>query len=510
MKGLLLCKLKGGLGNQLFQLSYSHRLAEYNNRDLVVDISSYDRDPYSRKEYVSSLFPDIPVVRNTRADATISQDDPIWRKSGAAKFDLSHMSTNSVIATDGYFQHRDMPSEGFIDLTSLRLRQLIDKDNSSKIKSDVPSGAVKSLGIHVRRSDYGHHGVLPSSYYAASIQWFLKRFGRLKIFVVSDEPNYTTHLMKNIGVNIKVTRGTNDLDDFYGLMTCGLHIIANSTFSWWAARLSKSEQVIFPINWSLLESVDTHLFPESWLGVNVPFQKEGYDERLSQEDIEAEKFKADQKKFYSISGPHHNIPRDTMFCPGDATGNSNFDAHYVYHTSWAARRLIKSPTNLHVDIGSDIRFCTIASAFQQILFLDFRPLQIQLQGLQTGRTNLLNLDFTSSSVTSLSCMHVVEHVGLGRYGDAIDPLGSEKAMKELQRILCSEGLLYFVVPVGTSKIVFHAHRIFDPKYILEIFSECSLEEFSLVTDDRRFVEFATLDQASSQKYGCGCFLFRKN
>jgi SAM-dependent methyltransferase len=107
-------------------------------------------------------------------------------------------------------------------------------------------------------------------------------------------------------------------------------------------------------------------------------------------------------------------------------------------------------------------------------------------------------------------MHVVEHIGLGRYGDPINAKGSEIAILELKRILKRGGLLYFVVPVGRQRTVFHAHRIFSPKYILEFFADCTLEEFSLIDDAGAFAENIPLEVGENQDYGCGCFLIRKN
>ena len=79
--------------------------------------------------------------------------------------------------------------------------------------------------------------------------------------------------------------------------------------------------------------------------------------------------------------------------------------------------------------------------------------------MSSGYADLANLPFEINSVQSLSCMHTVEHVGLGRYGDPIDPDGDLKAIKEIKRVLAVNGNLLFVVPIGKPKIVYNAHRI---------------------------------------------------
>jgi SAM-dependent methyltransferase len=106
-------------------------------------------------------------------------------------------------------------------------------------------------------------------------------------------------------------------------------------------------------------------------------------------------------------------------------------------------------------------------------------------------------------------MHVVEHVGLGRYSDPIDSIGDLKAIAELKRILAPGGSLYFVVPVGKPKMMFNAHRVYSYRMIIEYFFELVLKEFSLVKDDGQFLANASETTSDMQRYGCGCFWFQK-
>lgn len=106
-------------------------------------------------------------------------------------------------------------------------------------------------------------------------------------------------------------------------------------------------------------------------------------------------------------------------------------------------------------------------------------------------------------------MHTVEHIGLGRYGDHIDPNGDLKAMNELTRVVATGGSFLFVVPVGKPKIEFNAHRIYSYGQIMSYFSKLTLKEFSLVTDSGKFIENATSKDSDAQAYGCGCFWFIK-
>jgi len=199
-------------------------------------------------------------------------------------------------------------------------------------------------------------------------------------------------------------------------------------------------------------------------------------------------------------------------CLNDKTSLTGFDRHYIYHPAWAARVLAKKRPSEHVDIGSTLHFCTLVSAFVPVRFYDYRPAEIELNNLASESADLLDLPFEDNSIDSLSCMHVVEHVGLGRYGDPIDPLGDVKAMQELQRVLSVKGVLLFVVPVGKPKIMFNAHRVYSYEQIVGHFSSLNLVEFSLVPEhqnDGGMKYNATADDVAKEEYACGCFWFTK-
>ena len=145
----------------------------------------------------------------------------------------------------------------------------------------------------------------------------------------------------------------------------------------------------------------------------------------------------------------------------DNTPNTNFDAHYIYHPAWAARIVKRINPEFHVDISSTLTFSSMLSVFIPVRFYDYRPAHLKLSGLTSSKADLQNLPFEDNSVESLSCMHTVEHIGLGRYGDSIDPDGDLKAICELKRVLAKNGNLLFVVPIGTPKIMFNAHRVYS-------------------------------------------------
>ena len=123
--------------------------------------------------------------------------------------------------------------------------------------------------------------------------------------------------------------------------------------------------------------------------------------------------------------------------------------------------------------------------------------------------NILELKIADASVASLSCLHVIEHIGLGRYGDPIDPEGSRRAAAQLARILAPHGRLYVSAPVGRERICFNAHRVFAPETVVAMFAPLRLQAFALTDDSGAFHDPAPLEAARSLDYGCGMFEFTR-
>ncbi len=200
---------------------------------------------------------------------------------------------------------------------------------------------------------------------------------------------------------------------------------------------------------------------------------------------------------------------DRYQCLDDKSDTTSFDAHYIYHPAWVTRIIVNTKPSTHVDIASTLHFCSMVSAFVPVEFYDYRPVELTLNGLNCNRGDLMNLPFPNGSVESLSCMHVIEHVGLGRYGDPLDPDGDLKAIAELIRVLAKGGNLLFVTPVGMPVIRYNAHRIYSYNQIVSYFSGLKIRQFALVDDKGRFVVDANKSLVGQQKYGCGCWWFTK-
>lgn len=194
----------------------------------------------------------------------------------------------------------------------------------------------------------------------------------------------------------------------------------------------------------------------------------------------------------------------------DHTSLHTLDTHYFYTNGWAMRRILVNMPARHVDVGSQIIFANLLAAVIPVTFIEYRPLHARLDGLECVAGDILALPYNDDSVSSLSCLHVAEHIGLGRYGDPLDPQGTKKAARELCRVLAPGGNLFFVVPVGRPALYFNAHRTHAPQTIRDYFASLELVEFSGVFDDGQFVERVSLDEFRHSSYACGMFWFRKS
>jgi SAM-dependent methyltransferase len=181
---------------------------------------------------------------------------------------------------------------------------------------------------------------------------------------------------------------------------------------------------------------------------------------------------------------------------------------YFYQDTWCANLIKQSAPIRHVDVGSSMMFVAMALQLADLLYVDLRPLAINIPEFSFRRGNLTSLPFESGSIESLSSLSVVEHVGLGRYGDALDPLGTDKACSELARVLKPGGNLYVAVPTAAKASThFNAHRIFVPESFVAKFLTLKLVNERYGLSDRLVCRCEY--ERMGMPYAFGCFHFSK-
>ena len=145
--------------------------------------------------------------------------------------------------------------------------------------------------------------------------------------------------------------------------------------------------------------------------------------------------------------------------------------------------------------------------------LDIRPLDVNIPGLEFIRCDATTLDtIEDDSLISLSALCSLEHFGLGRYGDPIDPEACFTCFTAIERKLASGGIAYLSVPVGKEHVEFNAHRVFAPNTVKYAFSKCDLLEFS-VTDGSGIkyqVPLKEYEQGGDGGSLFGLFMLQKN
>ncbi|MEP6794296.1 MAG: DUF268 domain-containing protein [Saprospiraceae bacterium] len=187
--------------------------------------------------------------------------------------------------------------------------------------------------------------------------------------------------------------------------------------------------------------------------------------------------------------------------------------HYFHQDLFVARKIYEARPIRHLDIGSRIDgFVAHVATFREIEIMDIRPQTSNVKNIIFRQQDLMQLpEHLNSSYDSISSLHVIEHFGLGRYGDPIDYYGYLKAVQNITYMLKKGGVFYFSVPIGPQRIEFNGQRVFSVKYLLQIFKDdFFLKNFSYVDDAGDLFENVNMPKGDIERnYGCqfGCGIF---
>jgi len=187
--------------------------------------------------------------------------------------------------------------------------------------------------------------------------------------------------------------------------------------------------------------------------------------------------------------------------------------HYFHQDLLVASFINKAKPSRHIDVGSSIEgFVSHVASFRDIEVFDIRPLAgVGHDQIKFRQADLMQLDEDLHGICdSLSCLHALEHFGLGRYGDPIDPLGHRKGFMNLYKMLRVHGILYISFPIGVPGVHFNAHRIFSPSEILDWIEDFfELQRFDYVDDSGEIHLNQNLPISETLSYGCGIYTLRK-
>lgn len=208
----------------------------------------------------------------------------------------------------------------------------------------------------------------------------------------------------------------------------------------------------------------------------------------------------------------------SMPCLGDRYEQSgSAKGHYFYQDLTVARKIFERAPACHVDVGSRVDgFVAHVAAFRTVEVFDIRPLDLQIPTIVFRQADATRVpEAFLQYCDSLSCLHAIEHFGLGRYGDPIDLFGHVKGFASLGEILKPGGTLYFSTPIGPERVDFNACRVFDVRTILGLARDAfELVSFAYVDDAGNFHGDVELTEARIADncgcdYGCGIFEFRR-
>lgn len=196
-------------------------------------------------------------------------------------------------------------------------------------------------------------------------------------------------------------------------------------------------------------------------------------------------------------------------------------SEYFWQDLLVARAIHAAQPKKHVDIGSRVDgFVAHVASFRDCEVFDVRPISTAVPGVVFRQADLMNPDTLPTAegegyCDSLSCLHAIEHFGLGRYGDPINPHGYKRGIINMVKLLQPNGTLYLSTPIGMERVEFNANWVFDPRSIVRCAQDAgaTLQKLILVTAAKgpkdSVIDEDTLANLALQRYQLGLFIFKK-
>ena len=256
----------GGLGNQLFQAAFALVIAEALGADINILTVSYRDD--NLRPFLLHMFPGIRARIVPAADALGSSviEENMIRHMPLDMIisDVSNVIENSKRVYFSGFWQDERYFKAQRDLIREALRPEISDAANEKARDARNNGAI---GIHVRRQGYGHMGLVRLPYYLEAIEEIRREKGNIPIMCFTDDPTFCRYAFRHLRDFSIADNGNtyNPIENFHVLSSCRHHVIANSSFSWWAAWLNEQDDTIVyaPQPW-IIPDPETNPVPQRW------------------------------------------------------------------------------------------------------------------------------------------------------------------------------------------------------------------------------------------------------
>ena len=181
------------------------------------------------------------------------------------------------------------------------------------------------------------------------------------------------------------------------------------------------------------------------------------------------------------------------------------DPQYFYQDHIAAKEIVNGGFDNILDVGSRIDgFVSSVAIFQKINVIDIRPAKINIKNIEFIQSDLFNTNLELEQWDCVSCLHTIEHVGLGRYGDPINPYSREEFIKRLFGFVKPGGMLFISTPVSSkTRIEFNAHVVVSPYSMVSsiLQNNGKIEKIWVIDDNAKIHENINITEIMPLKYG---------
>jgi hypothetical protein len=296
---MIIVKLMGGLGNQMFQYAAAKALSVRHGVTLKVDLSFLNdrsaRENFTFREYELDCFDNsIPIATNKELSifnppnkiisslkSFLGISGPMRYCENTFKYNVSFSELPNEILLEGYFQSEKY----FLQIRSLLLQDFKWRSPATGVNLSLTENikSTNSVSLHIRRGDFAEnkvinsfHGLCDINYYKRAISHINLNFENAIFFIFSDDINWAK---KEIGMTSKVVYvdhniGKESYWDMRLMSYCKHNIIANSSFSWWGAHFNSNpdKKVIYPSKWfgpNYNHYNTKDMYPPSWSVVSM-------------------------------------------------------------------------------------------------------------------------------------------------------------------------------------------------------------------------------------------------